>query len=191
MKTYKFFLDTGAIIALSGLKAPNLQAFKSRTKSSNSKLSTTHVQVDEKHPKELKNYYQKINRALKSLRQKGIVVHVEATREVVFDVSRFNLAKFGDKELGKLDDELRKEIDACERAKGTIKPPLNIARDALIAVSSLDHDFFVTCDKCLSQSWNKVIGKHIMLNQRFTIPRAVYIRPIPEDVAKQILSLLP
>ena len=139
----------------------------------------------------LQDYQQKIEKALKSLRSNGIVIHVEATKEIVLDISRFNLAKFGDEELGKLDDELRKEIDACERAKGTIKHSLNIARDALIAVSSLGHDFFITCDKCLSQSWNKVIGKHTMLNQRFTIPRAVYIRPTPKDVAKQILKLLP
>jgi|GEM_PF-6141413 len=48
MHARKFFLDTSALICLSGLQGSDLQDFRSRIEESNSELSTTHIQVDEK-----------------------------------------------------------------------------------------------------------------------------------------------
>lgn len=204
MPDLKFFLDTGALIALSGLKGSDLQALRSQIEASDSELSTTHVQVDEitKHikfhepvvkgyDKEVQSYQQKIKEALKTLERKGINVRLEATKITVVGVSRVGYTKLGYEEMHKFDDELRKEIDECEKAKGKTKTLLNIARDTTIAVSSLGHDFFITCDRCLFKSWRKVIGKHIMLRQKFKIPKIVYVQRSPKNIAKEMLALLP
>jgi len=148
-----FFLDTNVLWYLAGLEDVDLHDFRNRMKASNTELSTTHVQVDEstehikfhekseKHEKTVSNYQQKTDKALEALNNKGINVSLEDTKIVVLDVSRFDLARFGDEEIEKFYDELRKEIDECQKAKGKPKPLLNIACDATIAVSSLDHDF--------------------------------------------------
>lgn len=188
MSSCKFYLDTNALNYLAGLKGSDLQIFKKQIVASNSELSITHVQVDEAHEKELQNYQQKIQKALASLSSKGINVCLEDTKIIVFDVSRFGFARFGDENIGKLYDDLRKEIEACEKAKGKAKTPLNIACDAVIAVSSLNHDFFITTDRCLYDSWLKVIKKNKTLKQQFKVPKIIYARRSPKDVAKRIIA---
>jgi len=185
----KFFLDTGVLNALQSLEGSDLQNFRNRIEASNSQLSVTHVQIDEKDNKEPKHYQQKIKRVLLSLKKKGIAVQLECTKIVVLDESRFDLARFGDEEIGNLYDELRSEIDQCERTKGRTKTPSNIARDAIIAVSSIGHDFLITCDDCLCKSWQKVIDKHKML-RKSQVPRVIYAHPNPEEVARKMLEVL-
>ncbi len=195
----KFFLDTNALILVDGLEGSDLQDFKGRIEGSSSELSVTHIQVDEKHPKELKNYQLKIKKVLERLTNKGIAVQVKTTKMGVWGVKRWGYFRWSDEETGKLYDELCKEIDECMKWKANLKwlsktkeeKILNIARDATIAISSLGHDFFITCDKCLSESWKNVISKHSMLTQRYKLPRVIYTRPSPKTVAKQMLKLLP
>ena len=194
MANVKFFLDTGALIALSGLKGSDLQIFKTRIEAYNPEIGVTHVQVDEtineKYERKLRNYQQVIDKALESLTKKGIAVHVEPTKIGAWSISRWDYFKWGGEETGKLYEELRNEIDRCEEAKGKTKTLLNIACDAVIAVSSLDHDFFVTCDECLFDSWRNVIDKNRMFRQQFKIPKVIYARPYPKEVAKAILRIL-
>ena len=204
MAKIRFFLDTGALIALSGLEGSDLQDFKNRMEAGNSEISVTHVQVDEstkhmkfhekvkeKYEKKVKDYQQKINKALGSLKNKGITVHLEDTKAFVIGVSRIGYTVLGGEEIGKLYGELRKEIDECERTKkGTSKPLLNIASDATIAVSSLNHDFFITCDRCLFDSWGNVISKNRMLEQQFKVPKVIYAKRSPKEVARKMLELL-
>jgi len=185
-----FFLDTGALIALSGLKDPDAQFLKRRLQESDSQLSVTHIQVDEKQTKELQNYQRKIQKALESLKNKGISIRIEETKIVVAGVSRVDFARLGDEEIGRLYDELRREIHDCEKAKGKPKPLLNIACDAAIAVSSLNHDFFVTTDKCLVDSWHKTIRKNRTLRQQSKVPKIIYSHPNSNEVAKNISELL-
>jgi hypothetical protein len=203
MASVKFFLDTNALLFLSGLRGSDLQDFKNQMEASSSELSTTHVQVDEitkhvkfrepveeKHEKKVRTYEQKITEALKSLENKGIVVQIEPTKLTVAGVSRAGHCMTASEEIGKLYDELRKQIDECQNAKGKPKLLLNIACDATIAVSSLGHDFFITTDKCLFESWLKVIGRYKMLGQQFKVPKIIYARRSPKEVAKHMLDLL-
>ncbi len=200
MLAYSYFLDTNALVYLAGLKDSELQIFKNRIEAGNSELSTTHIQIDEitkhikfhepvkgLHEKKVQSYQQKIDEALKTLKNKGIVVHIEPTKAFVLGVSRLGHGALGSEDIGKIYDELRKVIEECERAKGKIKTLLNIACDAVIAVSSIDHDFFITTDRCLSDSWYKIIDKHKTLNKQFKIPKIVYARRSPKDVANRIL----
>ena len=188
--TVRIFLDTNALMCLSGLKESDVGNFKNRIERSGSELSITHVQVDEKYRKELRNYQQKIEKALARLVNKGINVKLEETKIPVEGVEREGCSRSGGQMVGSLYDELQKEIDACERDKGIIKPVLNIACDAVIAVSSLDHDFFITCDDCLSKRWQKIINKYGMLEQEHKIPKICYAHPSPTEVANAILDIL-
>jgi len=139
--------------------------------------------------KEERNYQRKIEEALASLKNREIVIHdIEPTKGFIVGVSRIGYSVLGGEEVGRLYDELREEIEDCEGAKGRIRSVLNIARDAVIAVSSLDHDFLITCDKCLYYSWNKIIDKYRKHMQKFKFPKVVYTRRNSKDVAERILE---
>jgi hypothetical protein len=150
--------------------------------------------VDEKSKRlgELESYQQKISRALKSLGEKGITLRLEPTKELIVGVSRVGHAIVAGPEISRIDGCLRKEIETCMREKA--KDTLNIARDACIAITSLNHDYFVTSDKCLYESWLKVIEEN-MENKRaleakgHRIPRIVYAPPDPQSLAEKIMNL--
>ena len=186
-----FFLDTNALIYLSGLKDSDRQIFKNKLEASNSELIVTHIQIDEKYRKELPEYTQKIKKALESLRRKGIRIRTEATKGFVIGVSRIGHARLTSEDAGRLYNELRNEIDQCQKDKNQLKSTSNIACDATIAISSLDHDFFVTTDKCLCIGWRKVISKHRTLLAQHKIPEIIYARRSPKEVARQILKHIP
>jgi hypothetical protein len=199
---YKFSIDTGVLWVLCKLQGSDLLSFKNQMKASSPELSFTHVQFDEAFPKEkayykeMQNYEEEIRERLKTLDRKGIKVHVERTKGFIWDVSRWGYATWGSKEINALKGELRKEIENCEKAKRKAEPHrkpksrFNIARDSEIAVSSLDHDFFVTCDCCLSKSWKKVIDKNGMLCQNYKIPKIILSERSPTKVAKEISKCL-
>jgi hypothetical protein len=153
--TISFFLDTNTFILLSGLDEPDLSILREGVVRHGIKLCISHVQLDEQDKLEYNDYQQKIRQALAKFNQSGITLSIEPTNEVVWGVSRFDLCRFGSDKLGEIDDELRREITRCmgKRSKGV----LNVAKDALIALSSLNHDYFITADKCLSLSWKLVV----------------------------------
>jgi len=187
----RFFLDTNALMYLDGLKGSDLQIFKVQMEKNKSKLSTTHIQIDEwKLREEEQDYRRKIEKVLTSLKNKGIVIELETPNLFVVGITRIGFGRIGNEELGKVYDELRKEVEKCEKTKGRSKTPLNIACDATIAVSSLGHDFFITTDECLFTSWVSVICRYTMLGRQFKIPKIIYARRSPELLAKQILGLL-
>ena len=190
MAYIKFSLDTNALLFLAGLEGAPLQVLKNRVEASSSELSITHVQVDEAHEKELEDYQQKIKKALASLTRRGINVRLEATKITVAGVSRADFTRLGDEQISTLYNELRKEIDMCQKTKGKPQSLLNIACDAVIAVSSLDHDFFITTDRCLFDSWLKIINKHGRLRQQHKVPKIIYARRSPKRVAQCISEFL-
>jgi hypothetical protein len=188
----KFFLDTNVLMCLDGLEDLDLQDFRTRIEESNSELCTTHVPMDEWRLREKEQEYpQEIKKVLKSLKNKGINVTLEDAKTTICGPSRSGYAVVGSEEEYELEDDLKEEIDKCQKDKGSPRPLSNILSDANIAVSSLGHDFFITCDRCLSESWKKVIGKHSVLKQRYKFPRVIYTRPIPKAVAKEIMKVIP
>lgn len=196
-------MDTSALIYLAGLKEPDLKTFKTKIKTTRTKLIISHVQVDEstvhikfhertskKCDKEVQTYQQKIDEALKALKNKGINIRVEPTRIMVCGVSRLDLTRLSGEEIGDLYDQLRTEIDTCQKKKGKPKSTLNIACDAVIAVSSMKNDFLITCDECLYRSWTKVIKKNKGLMTRFSFPKAYYAKRSPKAVSGCVLGLV-
>lgn len=82
--------------------------------------------------------------------------------------------------MGEFDKALRQEIERCVGEKK--KDDLNIARDALIALSSLNHDYFITADRCLFKSWKIIIesneGNKKALEKEYKIPEIIQRRKL-------------
>jgi hypothetical protein len=63
------FLDTSALIALSGLGGASVaEAFVKTCKERGITLCVNHIQVDEKVHREIPNYEERMNRAVKALK---------------------------------------------------------------------------------------------------------------------------
>jgi hypothetical protein len=172
------FLDTNALILLARTPEADLSNLKTQQERNRLQLSVTSIQIDEasrgvkfsrdapehttgKTKTRLVNEYtEKIGYALKSLRNKGLRLDVEPAKICVQGLERDGYGLEGGTQLGELYDELRDEIDRCEEKKGRPKDELNIAGDAVIAVTSIGHDFLVTADKCLAKSFKTVIERH-------------------------------
>jgi len=189
MTMFKFYLDTDALNRLSSLDGEKLKEFKERFNSINAELIVTHVQVDERYsPREEQKYQEIVEKAIETLRSKGIQIKVEATNAMVIGISRIGFSSFSNSNIGNVYDELDKEINACEKAKGNPKDPLNVKRDAMIALSSLEHSFLITTDKCLCDSFNKVIEEKKELVEKVITPKARLASQSSEAVADCILE---
>jgi hypothetical protein len=130
-----------------------------------------------------------VEKAIETLRSKGIQIKVETTNAMVIGISRIGFCSISNSNITKVYDVLDKEINACEEAKGNPKDPLNVKRDAMIAVSSLEHSFLITTDKCLCDSFNKVIEEKKELVEKVTTPRARLAPQSSEAVADCILEI--
>lgn len=184
-----FFLDTNVFILLSGLDSNDLSILSRAIVKNKVKLCVSHVQIDEQRNQEFTDYQNKIKETMEKLSEKGINIIVEPTNEVILNVSRFDYARLGSDKLGEIDKALRQEIEKCmgEKKKGDS----NIARDALIALSSLNHDYFITADKCLFKSWNIIIESNEKnkkaLEKEYKVPEIIQRRK-PKGVFQAITS---
>jgi hypothetical protein len=191
MTMFKFYLDTGALNRLSGLNGKQLEEFKKRFNSIDAELIVTHVQVDERYsPKDGQKYQEIVDKAIETLRSKGIQIKVENTKIMIIGISRIGYTSLSSPDIGKVYEELDKEINACEKAKQNPKDPLNVKRDAMIAVSSLEYSFLITTDKCLCDSFNKVIEEKKELVEKMITPKAKRATQSSEAVADCILESL-
>jgi len=190
MTMFKFYLDTDALNRLSSLNGKKLEEFKKRFNSINAELIVTHVQVDERYsPKEEQKYQEVVDKAVETLRRNGIEIKVENTKGMVVGISRVGFCSICNSNIRKIYDELDKEINACEKAKQNPKAPLNVKRDAMIAVSSLEHSFLITTDKCLCDSFNKVVEEKKELVEKVIMPKAKLATQSSEAVADCILQI--
>jgi len=189
MTMFKFYLDTGALNRLSSLNGKKLEEFKKRINSTDTELIVTHVQLDERYShKKRQKYKETVEKAIETLRSKGIQIKVENTKIMVWGISRFGYTSFSSPDIGKVYEELDKEINACEKAKKNQKDSLNVKRDAMIAVSSLEYSFLITADKCLCDSFNKVIKEEKELVEKIITPKAKLVTQSSEAVADCILE---
>jgi hypothetical protein len=189
MSCTKIYLDTNAIIFLSGCPENDLLKLSGYMEKNTIELFTSHVQIDELYRKD-EPLSQKMDHALKRLISCKITVNLVATNEVVLGISRVDECKLGSDEIGKIDEALREEINRCmgRDSKGT----MNIARDALIALSALNHDYFITGDYCMYKSWNKLIESNASNKEKilkvYSIPKIIH-RKKPNSVRQAILEI--
>jgi hypothetical protein len=187
---FKFYLDSDALNRLSSLNGEKLEEFKNRFNSIDAELIFNHVQVDERYStKDEQKYQEIVEKAKETLRSKGIQIKFENTKIGIFGISRSGFFTFSTSDIEKVYDELDKEINACEKAKGKSKDPLNVKRDAMIAVSSLEHSFLITTDKCLCDSFNKVMEEKKELVEKVIMPKAKLATQSSDAVADCILEI--
>src|SRR4030067_3297866 len=111
----RFFLDTNALILLSGANEDYLMTLRNLKKAGKIEIQVSHVQIDEKASHVESDFEKRIMNALSKV--EGIV-DICPTKEIVFDVSRFGCATFGSDEIHKIDGELRSEITQFLKKKG-------------------------------------------------------------------------
>lgn len=189
MTMFKFYLDTDALNRLSGLKGKKLEEFRKHFNSKDAELIVTHVQVDERYsPKDRQKYREIIDKAVETLRGKGIQIKVENTKIGIVGISRWGYFTFATSDIGKIYNKLDEEINVCENAKQNPKDSLNVKRDAMIAISPLQYSFLITTDKCLCDSFNKVIKDKKKLIEKVITPKARLTPQSSESVADCILK---
>ena len=180
----KGFLDTSALIALSGLGGTSVvDVFVQTCKSAGVTLCVSHIQVDEKVPREMPDYKEKIERAVKALKDLGLEVSLEATTVGVYGASRYGFSKYGGKDENALYDKLLKLVSDCDKAMGKNG---DATMDAIIGTSALDHDVFVVCDECLYRGFRSATADWTTLQKR--LPKTILPKPTPEGVARGILA---
>jgi len=170
LESKTFYLDTNALIELSGLSEADFRLLKTCLNESNTKLCFSHIQVDEKYNREHPNYQEKINKAKRELNKHRIDVLIEPTKGGTFGIFRLGYATYGigksenQRELDEIYQKLKMEIRKCmdEKGKWSVSDDeeskgRDTAKDARIGITSLDHDYFVTCDYCLHECWKKII----------------------------------
>ncbi len=187
---FKIFLDTNALIFLSGLKGEELEEFRKGFNRKNAELIITSVQVDEKRKRKKDEKYQEtINKAIATLEDNGIQVKVETTNVGVVGISRFGYSSLATPDILNIYHELDKKVAECEKEKGKSKDPLNIKRDAVISVSPLEYSFLITTDKCLNESFNRIMKEQKKVVEKVVIPKARLAKASSEAVADCILKV--
>ena len=183
--TTTFYLDTGAFFLVAGLDDSGLFLLNQAISKNEIELCLTHVQIDEHGDRE-KSYEENFVKAMNKLTAKKVKFLVESTKEDYWDISRWGLAEWGNDLLYRIDDELRLEIEKCN------KKNKNASYDALIAISSLNHDYFITTDICLTYAWKAVILNNQKnkeaLEKNYAIPQIIK-RKTPKSVLNTLLEL--
>ena len=182
----KVFLDTNALIALSGLRGSAIAGdFVANCRTAGVVLCVSHIQVDEKVNREMRSYQARIDKAVRELRYLGLETVMEPTAVGVYDVSRLDMSKLGGEDENALYTKLFELISACDQATGKNG---DATQDAIIGVSALDHDLFLVCDECLFQSFQSATSSLTNLQNR--LPKTILRKPTPEDVANGILEFV-
>ncbi len=186
----KFYLDTNALISLSGCSYKELLELSKHIEANKIELFTSHVQIDEMDRRDA-SIYEKYEHALKKLKAFDVNISLVETNQAVIGISRIDMCKIGSDELGEIDSALRREIELCMGSKS--KGKINLACDALIALSSLDHDYFITGDDCMFRSWNKIIEGNQQnrdkILKNYLIPKITH-RKKPKGVFQAIVNPL-
>lgn len=180
----KVFLDTNALIALAGLhQTLILGDFVRYCASSGALICISHVQVDEKVDREMRDYQARIEKAVRELKNLGLEIVLEGTTVGVWDVSRWDMSRRGGEVEHSLYCNLLELISVCDRERGKKG---GAVRDAIIGASALDHDLFVVCDECLYRSFQLATASLKGLQNR--LPQIIFRKPTAEDVATGVLE---
>ena len=193
----KFFLDTCSFIALSGLDENGFCLLTNSLIDGKSELFSSHIQAEEKYSKNNSDVRQVFKKAFEKFEKHGIKVNLQNTKGLVIGVSKFGYASFSNDYIKKIYGALKDELKKCmsEKGKYDSKPfdkdaMLNNSKDCLIAVTSVDYDYFITSDDCLYKSWEMVLQRSENREVLSRIPVAIYVEPNPEKVLKLLSDIL-
>ncbi|MCJ7422693.1 hypothetical protein MUP01_00270 [Candidatus Bathyarchaeota archaeon] len=197
------FLDTCSINALSSLDESNFGRLRNLLEETNSGLYTSHIQGDERYTKNPSDFRQIQEKAYQKFKKHGIKIHwEEPTKGAVDGVSRDDYCRSMGDSISGVYDQLREEIEKCMKEKRrdekelvseearVLKRVLNIARDCLIAITSTDYGYFITSDKCLYQSFTRILQKSEAKDIFEKIPICRYVKPDAEKILDLLFSIL-
>ena len=184
------FLDTNTLYVLSSLENELLNHLKEWIDRNDVKLYTAYIQIDDMYSEEPSGYRTATESALKQLKTKGIMVKSTDTKGIIFDISRLDLAEFSNDILDQVYDKLRNKLADETKRKGKNVNQLNMSRDASVALTSLDFDYFITCNKTLGETTEKIFNedKDVLLREDKKIPQIYYTKAEPSEIAKAILT---
>jgi hypothetical protein len=184
----KVFLDTNALWYLSGLTYEDKYLLKKHLEENDVKLHFSTIQVDET-TKEFASYQEKIDAAKKNLSANGIDIVIEPPKIAAQGFARQGYTIQSYPECVKIYHEIAKHVEECMGKKAE---RMNVFGDALIAVTSLNHDYFVTGDWCLWKGWQKIIENNVenkkCIENVFKIPKIIHAAK-PQSVLNEILSI--
>jgi len=195
----RIFLDTCSINALSGLDESSFRQLRSLLEEKGSRLCASHIQGDERYTKNPPDFRQIQEKAYQKFAEHGIKIHwKDPTKGVVLGISRVGYCRVTGESSSRVYDQLREEIEKCMKEKRRDEKELaveeakalNIARDCLIAITSTDYDYFITSDKCLYQSFKRILQKEEAKNTFKEIPICMYVDPDAERIVDQLFSIL-
>jgi len=186
----KIYLDTCTINALTGLDNKEFDLLRSMLEKTNSRLYASHIQVDERYPKNNPDFEKKCEKAFRRFVEHGIEIKPEATKAAVYGISKYGLSKYSDKDIEKIRTELMVELEKCNKEKGNYPPIENIIKDFLIAVTSADYDYFITSDDCLYRSWRRILEKNETKDILGRASTILYVRPVPTEILNQMTRIL-
>jgi len=155
----------------------NLNTF---LKSKSAQLCILHVNFDERY-KGKKSIYKKLRDMTDHYARNGLEIHQNMSEIFIPGITKKGTAKTATAFQLILYEELRELIEKCERFE---KPSDNLDRDAIIGVSSLNYDIFITSNRCLEKSLNSVIEKNESKIEH--IPEIAYREPKYEEILDEI-----
>lgn len=179
-------IDTDALNSLTGISDEDIKRINELLSLSGSKILVTHIQVDERYD-HLKEYNEKIVQIQRELNERGLNIDITPSLVSVIGQSRIGLAKIGSDVLHQIYEELKVEIQTCEKEK---KEEKNVTRDSIIGVSAFNKDVFITGDKCLKRSLDKLIDKFSDLLIEYNIPVIIRRTPRTKNIVDEIIKQL-
>lgn len=193
----KIFLDTCSLIALSALDITGFGLLRNVLEETSSDLYSSHIQGDEMYSEKNADFRQIQRRAYQRFEKHGIKIHwEEPTKGLVAGLSRIGYSRTMGESSSRVYEQLREEIEKCmkekRREKSVVEKErvLNIARDCLIALTSTDYDYFLTSDKCLFESCQRILQKRETRSIFEKVPICRYMKPDARKILDQLFTIL-
>jgi len=183
------FLDTNALNAFTGISKKDAQIIHNLLEQSCSSIRVCHLQVDERYA-HISKWNEKAEKIIYSFRNKGLVLNQIPSKISVTGVSRIGMSEIADGVISKIYDELVNVIENCEKKN---KEKKNIMIDAMIGVTSIGNEIFITCDCCLAKSLKIVLDNaYPKYDKIFNIkkPEIIYIQPNTKNIVKKVKDIL-
>ena len=182
----RILLETSSVNALSGCHKEQFIELTDRLRSKGAQLCVLFTTLGERYAREngKKDYNRMLRRTVDHFTLKGLELRITQSELFIPGITTKGMAKETSPFCSQLFYELTELIEKCEKPKNPNKPIDNIQRDAIIGVSSLCYDFFITSDYCLNKSLDKIIKKY--RNKLPNIPINSYRCPKKENILDEI-----
>jgi hypothetical protein len=177
----RILLDTCSLNAIP-IDKDKLKSLNSLLTPKSAQFCLLHVTFNERYKKE--DIYANLKDLGKHYTDNGLIIHVNLSEIYLKGITIKGTARKASDFQMQLFKELENLVKDCESSN---KKDVNIKRDTIIGVSSLNYDVFITSDKCLKVSLDYLIQKNIKkLKEKGTIPKTAYRKPEYQEIVDEI-----